>query len=42
MPNLKNSSVSAVTIRSDLRELENGGICEVIWGGAQSTNGPIP
>ncbi len=26
--------VSTVTIRSDLRELENAGICEVIWGGA--------
>jgi DeoR/GlpR family transcriptional regulator of sugar metabolism len=26
--------VSAVTIRSDLRELENAGLCEVIWGGA--------
>jgi DeoR/GlpR family transcriptional regulator of sugar metabolism len=26
--------VSAVTIRSDLRELEGTGICQVIWGGA--------
>ncbi|MEZ4670037.1 MAG: DeoR/GlpR family DNA-binding transcription regulator [Anaerolineae bacterium] len=26
--------VSAVTIRSDLRELENAGICQTIWGGA--------
>ncbi len=26
--------VSTVTIRADLRELENAGICEVIWGGA--------
>lgn len=26
--------VSAVTIRSDLRELENAGICQIIWGGA--------
>ncbi len=28
--------VSAVTIRSDLRELESAGICQVIWGGAVS------
>jgi DeoR/GlpR family transcriptional regulator of sugar metabolism len=27
-------NVSIVTIRSDLRELEEAGICEVIWGGA--------
>ena len=27
-------SVSAVTVRSDLRELEQSGYCEVIWGGA--------
>jgi DeoR/GlpR family transcriptional regulator of sugar metabolism len=33
--------VSAVTIRSDLRELENSGICEVIWGGAVYKR-PIP
>ncbi|MFN8376752.1 MAG: DeoR/GlpR family DNA-binding transcription regulator [Anaerolineae bacterium] len=33
--------VSAVTIRSDLRELENAGICEVIWGGAVYKR-PIP
>jgi DeoR family fructose operon transcriptional repressor len=33
--------VSAVTIRSDLRELENAGICEVIWGGAIYKR-PIP
>jgi DeoR/GlpR family transcriptional regulator of sugar metabolism len=26
--------VSAVTIRSDLRELESNGICQTIWGGA--------
>ncbi len=26
--------VSTVTIRADLRELENAGICEIIWGGA--------
>jgi DeoR/GlpR family transcriptional regulator of sugar metabolism len=26
--------VSAVTIRSDLRELETAGICQTIWGGA--------
>jgi len=26
--------VSTVTIRSDLRELESTGICEIIWGGA--------
>ena len=26
--------VSTVTIRSDLRELENSGVCEIIWGGA--------
>lgn len=27
-------NVSQVTVRSDLRELEAAGICEVIWGGA--------
>jgi DeoR/GlpR family transcriptional regulator of sugar metabolism len=26
--------VSTVTIRADLRELENAGVCEIIWGGA--------
>lgn len=26
--------VSTVTIRSDLRELESAGICQIIWGGA--------
>jgi DeoR/GlpR family transcriptional regulator of sugar metabolism len=26
--------VSTVTIRSDLRELESAGLCEIIWGGA--------
>jgi DeoR family fructose operon transcriptional repressor len=26
--------VSAVTIRSDLRELESAGICKIVWGGA--------
>lgn len=37
--------VSAVTVRSDLRELENAGVCEVIWGGAvfrQSAPPPDP
>ena len=29
-------SVSLVTIRSDLRELEAAGECEIIWGGAVS------
>lgn len=29
-------SVSMATIRSDLRELESAGVCEVIWGGAVS------
>jgi DeoR/GlpR family transcriptional regulator of sugar metabolism len=29
-------SVTAATIRSDLRELENAGYCEIIWGGAVS------
>lgn len=29
-------NVSAVTIRSDLRELEKAGKCEIIWGGAIS------
>jgi DeoR/GlpR family transcriptional regulator of sugar metabolism len=33
--------VSSVTIRSDLRELESIGICEVIWGGAVYKR-PIP
>jgi len=30
-------NVSAVTIRSDLRELQKNGECELIWGGAVST-----
>ncbi len=30
-------NVSVVTIRSDLRELERLGECEIIWGGAVST-----
>lgn len=34
-------NVSAVTIRSDLRELEKLGECEVIWGGAVSSQPPI-
>jgi DeoR family fructose operon transcriptional repressor len=29
-------NVSAVTIRSDLRDLEKAGECEIIWGGAVS------
>jgi len=29
-------SVSPVTVRSDLRELEKAGECEIIWGGAVS------
>lgn len=33
-------SVSLVTIRSDLRELERVGECEVIWGGAVSVHTP--
>ncbi|MEL7236103.1 MAG: DeoR/GlpR family DNA-binding transcription regulator, partial [Chloroflexota bacterium] len=33
-------NVSLVTIRSDLRELEKLGECEVIWGGAVSTQPP--
>lgn len=32
--------VSAVTIRSDLRELENAGLCEIIWGGAVAKRPP--
>lgn len=28
--------VSAVTIRTDLREMENAGVCEIRWGGAIS------
>lgn len=30
--------VSVVTIRSDLRELETAGYCEIIWGGATAVN----
>lgn len=33
-------NVSAVTIRSDLRELEKIGECEIIWGGAVSKKPP--
>ncbi len=33
-------NVSLVTIRSDLRELEQTGECEVIWGGAVSVEPP--
>lgn len=33
-------NVSLVTIRSDLRELERIGECEVIWGGAVSSTPP--
>ncbi|MCL4875796.1 MAG: DeoR/GlpR family DNA-binding transcription regulator [Anaerolineae bacterium] len=33
--------VSAVTIRSDLRELESTGACEIIWGGAISKRPPV-
>lgn len=34
-------AVSTVTIRSDLRELEKAGECEIIWGGAVSTTPPL-
>jgi DeoR/GlpR family transcriptional regulator of sugar metabolism len=33
-------NVSAVTIRSDLRELEKVGECQIIWGGAVSQRPP--
>lgn len=33
-------NVSLVTIRSDLRELEKAGECEIIWGGAVSVRPP--
>src|SRR5215470_12850690 len=33
-------NVSVATIRSDLRELESTGACEVIWGGAVSKRRP--
>ena len=33
-------NVSAVTIRSDLRDLEKAGVCEIIWGGAISKTPP--
>lgn len=33
-------NVSAVTIRSDLRELEKAGECKIIWGGAVSQTPP--
>jgi len=33
-------NVSLVTIRSDLRELEKSGECEIIWGGAVSVRPP--
>lgn len=33
-------NVSAVTIRSDLRDLAKTGICEVVWGGAVSKTPP--
>ncbi len=32
--------VSAVTIRTDLRDLETAGLCEIIWGGAVSKTPP--
>jgi DeoR/GlpR family transcriptional regulator of sugar metabolism len=32
--------VSAVTVRSDLRELETAGACEIVWGGAVSKRRP--
>lgn len=32
--------VSAVTVRSDLRDLESAGVCELIWGGAVSRTPP--
>lgn len=32
--------VSAVTIRSDLRELESSSACEIVWGGAVSRHRP--
>jgi DeoR family fructose operon transcriptional repressor len=33
--------VSAATIRSDLRELEKNGVCEIVWGGAVAKSMPI-
>jgi DeoR/GlpR family transcriptional regulator of sugar metabolism len=33
-------NVSSVTIRSDLRDLEKAGECEIIWGGAVSKTPP--
>lgn len=33
-------NVSAVTIRSDLRDLEKTGLCQVVWGGAVSKTPP--
>lgn len=33
--------VSAATIRSDLRELEKNGQCEIVWGGAVAKSMPI-
>lgn len=32
--------VSAVTVRSDLNELQKKGECEIIWGGAVSKSPP--
>lgn len=32
--------VSAVTVRSDLSELQKRGVCEIIWGGAVSNSPP--
>ena len=32
--------VSAATIRSDLRELEKNGLCEIVWGGAVARSMP--
>ncbi len=34
-------SVSTATIRSDLRELEKAGVCEIVWGGAVSKRFPV-
>lgn len=34
-------NVSSVTIRSDLRELEHAGVCDVIWGGAVYRRLPV-
>lgn len=33
--------VSSATIRSDLRELEKNGVCEIVWGGAVARSLPV-